>query len=82
MELAERFAPNDKPDRDGAPAIGAYLTDGATLFQVQRLVAGRSQGEFLMELQDCATLGLVLCPARPLPELGLRLVPGRPPPTA
>jgi hypothetical protein len=82
MELVERFGLDDEPDPDGAPAIGAYLTDGATLFQVQRLLAGRSRRELLMELQDCATLDLVLCPVRPLGELGLRLVPGEPSATA
>jgi hypothetical protein len=82
MELVERLGLNDKPDPDGAPAIGAYLTDGATLFQVQRLLAGRSRHALLMELQDCATLDLILCPVRPLAELGLRLVPWAPSPRA
>lgn len=82
MELAELFPPSDKRDLGSAPAIGAYLTDGATLFQVQRLLAGRSRREILMELQDCATLDLVLCPVRPLTELGLRLVSGTPAPAS
>jgi hypothetical protein len=78
MELVRRLALNDKPHADGAPAIGDYLTDGATLFQVQRLLGGRSRRALLMELQDCATLDLILCPVRPLTELGLRLVPWAP----
>lgn len=80
MELVELFALFDEHDCGDAPAIGAYLTDGATLFQVQRLLAGRSRREILMELQDCTTLDLVLCPVRPLAELGLRLVAATPSP--
>ncbi len=80
LELAQLFTLSDEPESGGAPAIGAYLTDGATLFQVQRLLSGRSRREILMELQDCATLDLVLCPVRPLNELGLRLVTGTPSP--
>jgi hypothetical protein len=44
-----------------APSLGTYLTDGFALFRVHDVLAGR--GELFLELEDCYTLDLVLCPA-------------------
>lgn len=45
-----------------APSVGAYLTDGRALFRVADALSSR--GELLLELEDCGTLELVLCPVR------------------
>lgn len=55
-----------------APSSGAYLTDEIGLFRV--VDAFSNAGELFMELENCATLGLVLCPARAVTQLGLRIV--------
>lgn len=55
-----------------SPPAGAYVTDGAALFRVEHPLVG--DGELLIELQDCYTLELVLCPASSLDILGLRTV--------
>ncbi len=36
--------------------------------------AERGPGELFLELENCTTLGLVLCPARTIAKLGLRMV--------
>jgi hypothetical protein len=55
-----------------APAIGGYVTDGIALFRVAHGLSNR--GELFLELEDCATFELVLCPARTIARLGLRAV--------
>lgn len=55
-----------------APPTGAYLTDEAGLFRVAD--AFSNAGELFLELENCTTLGLVLCPARTIAKLGLRVV--------
>jgi hypothetical protein len=55
------------------PHAGAYVTDGAALFRVEHLADG-VDGELLIELENCDTLELVLCPAKTLAALGLRTV--------
>jgi hypothetical protein len=55
-----------------APAAGAYLTDGGTLYRVAHLLSEGPGGETFLELEDCSTLELVLCPLRT--ALGLRAV--------
>lgn len=53
---------------------GAYLTDGKTLFRVERTLVDGPQSELFVELEDCATLELIFCSARAIAELGLRAV--------
>lgn len=62
--------------RQGAHALpdGAYLTDGKTLFRVERTLVDGPQGELFVELEDCATLELIFCSARSLAELDFRMV--------
>lgn len=55
-----------------APPTGAYLTDETGLFRVAD--AFSSSGELFLELENCTTLSLVLCPARTVASLGLRTV--------
>ncbi len=60
------------------PSItGTYLTDGRSLFRVQHAITeaeGLHLDEPLLELEDCATLELILCSAGALERLGLRPV--------
>ena len=56
---------------------GTYLTDGRSLFRVQHAITeadGLHLDEPLLELEDCATLELILCSADALERLGLRPV--------
>jgi hypothetical protein len=53
---------------------GAYLTDGRTLFRVERTLVDGPQGELFVELEDCGTLELIFCSARSIAELNLRSV--------
>jgi hypothetical protein len=55
-----------------APSTGAYITDGTGLFRVADAISTRS--ELFLELEDCRTLELILCPARTVARLGLRTV--------
>lgn len=55
-----------------APPTGAYLTDETGLFRVADVFS--NAGELFLELENCTTLGLVLCPARTVAKLGLRMV--------
>ncbi len=56
------------------PFEGGYLTDGETLFRIERMLVGDARGEVLIELEDCGTLELIVCSARLVGELGLRPV--------
>jgi hypothetical protein len=51
-----------------------YLTDGRALFHVERTLFDDHHGELLVELEDCATLELIVCSARSVAELGMRPV--------
>ena len=51
-----------------------YLTDGETLFHIERTLVDNPKGELLVELEDCGTLELIVCSARSVAELGLRPV--------
>jgi len=53
---------------------GAYLTDGKSLFRIERTVLDGPQNEVFVELEDCATLELIFCSARSISELELRTV--------
>jgi len=51
-----------------------YLTDGTMLFHVERTLLDDPHGELLVELEDCATLELIVCAAQSVAELGMRPV--------
>jgi hypothetical protein len=51
-----------------------YLTDGETLFHIERTLAEDPRGDTLVELEDCLTLELIVCSSRAVAELGLRPV--------
>jgi hypothetical protein len=57
-----------------APSHGAYITNGAKLFHVEHTLWDNIKGEPFLELEDCDTLEVVLCPAREVTALGLRSV--------
>jgi hypothetical protein len=57
-----------------APSPGAYLTDGAALSHVAHTISDTDSGELFLELEDCSTLEVVLCPARAVVGSGLRSV--------
>lgn len=60
------------------PLNSGYLTDGRALFHVERTLLDDPRGELLVELEDCATLELIVCSARSVAELGMRpVVPAR-----
>ena len=52
----------------------AVLTDGETLFRIERTLVEDARGDLLVELEDCGTLDLIVCSARLVGELGLRPV--------
>jgi hypothetical protein len=56
------------------PLSAGYLTDGRALFHVERTLLDDPHGELLVELEDCATLELIVCSARSVAELGMRPV--------
>jgi hypothetical protein len=56
------------------PFEGGYMTDGETLFHIERTLVKDGRGDLLVELEDCATLELIVCSARSVAELGLRPV--------
>jgi hypothetical protein len=57
-----------------APSPGTYLTDGGALFRVAHAITDNVKGELFLELEDCGTLEVVLCPARAVAASGLRSV--------
>ncbi|HEU0250351.1 MAG TPA: hypothetical protein VFR48_06475 [Solirubrobacteraceae bacterium] len=56
------------------PLESRYLTDGRALFHVERTLVDNPHGELLIELEDCATLELIVCSAKSVAELGMRPV--------
>jgi hypothetical protein len=56
------------------PVDGGYLTDGETLFRIERTLVEDAHGDLLVEIEDCVTLELIVCSARSVAELGLRPV--------
>jgi hypothetical protein len=54
--------------------LGAYVTDGRSLFRIEHAIFEGAGGDLLVELEDCRTLELILCPARALDGLRLRAV--------
>lgn len=65
-QAGDELAPN--------PLESGYLTDGRVLFHVERTLLDRPDGELLIELEDCATLELIVCSAKSVAELGMRPV--------
>lgn len=65
-QAGEELAPN--------PLHSGYLTDGRALFHVERTLLDNPHGELLIELEDCATLELIVCSAKSVAELGMRPV--------
>lgn len=51
-----------------------YVTDGRTLFHVERTLFDEDGDELLVELEDCATLELIVCSAHLVAGLGMRPV--------
>lgn len=51
-----------------------YLTDGKSLFHVERTLLDDPHGELLVELEDCATLEIIVCSAQVVAELDMRSV--------
>jgi hypothetical protein len=77
MELINRLPALLSPERtaacaatDAVPADGTYLTDGVTLLRVEGTFTAIA-GNPLVELEDCRTLEIILCPARRIARLGL-----------
>lgn len=66
--------PSQVSDLAGTPFDSGYLTDGETLFRIERTLMEDARGDLLVELEDCATLELIVCSARSVVELGLRPV--------
>ncbi|HWG09157.1 MAG TPA: hypothetical protein VN672_09130 [Solirubrobacteraceae bacterium] len=88
---AEGRAPSESGDARPTPAwspqtadevsllVGSYLTDGRSLYRVVHAITAGVDGDRLLELEDCRTLELALCPYHVLNQLSLRVV-GRTPP--
>lgn len=53
---------------------GSYLTDGKSLFRIERTVVDGPHGDLFVELEDCASLELIFCSVRSIAELDLRTV--------
>jgi hypothetical protein len=56
------------------PLEGRYVTDGASLFRVANAIRDTRRGELLLEIEDCRTLELTLCPADAVVLLELETV--------
>jgi hypothetical protein len=73
----QKDGPNRASDTGSPPVLavaGRYLTDGETLFHVERTLVENPRGELLLELEDCVTLELIVCSSGSVAELGLRPV--------
>jgi hypothetical protein len=57
-----------------SPSPGAYLTDEVALFRVAHAISDSASGELYLELENCSTHELVLCPARTVAGVGFRSV--------
>jgi hypothetical protein len=75
--LNQTDSPDETSSEAGSAAIlfdGGYITDGETLFHIERTLVEDARGDLLVELEDCATLELIVCSVRLVAELGLRSV--------
>lgn len=70
----DRWDPVGDGEAVAASTDRGYLTDGETLFHIERTLVNSPKGELLVELEDCGTLELIVCSARSVAELGLRPV--------
>ena len=75
VHLQERSRTADTEAR--LPCAGDYVTDGVALFYVESDRVRTSDGERLLELEDCRTLDLIVCTARAMARAGIRFVPPR-----
>ncbi len=64
----------DSPAAGWVPSGGSYLTDGTALFCVAQTLSDTTSGELFLELENCGTLDVVLCPVGSVREVGLRPV--------
>ncbi len=69
-----RQTPIAEQDTTWAPSGGAYLTDGAALFCVGHVLSDRANGELFLELENCDSGDVILCPSGAVSALGLRSV--------
>ncbi len=76
-----RLHQTDEPEQERSESDSStvlfdrgYLTDGKALFHIERTLVDDPHGELLVELEDCATLDLIVCSARAMVELGMRPV--------
>jgi hypothetical protein len=74
MHQTDSRETGDISQSPSVPFDGGYLTDGETLFRIERTLVEDAHGDLLVELEDCATLELIVCAARSVAELGLRPV--------
>jgi hypothetical protein len=56
------------------------VTDGTSLFRVEHGALEDGSGEHLIELENCSTLEIILCPARAVGVPRLRVVTPTPQP--
>lgn len=71
---ADSSGTNAADDPSSIPLGGGYVTDGETLFHIERTLVEDMRGDLLVELEDCATLELIVCSTRAMAHLGLRPV--------
>lgn len=80
MGRVEQSDSQDRASGEGASSLsptpfeGGYMTDGEKLFHIERTLVEDGRGDLLVELEECATLELIVCSARSVAELGLRPV--------
>ncbi len=55
----------------GELLVGAYVTDGSSLFRVAQTIADGRTGNLLVELEDCRTYEVIICSAAALSDLRL-----------
>lgn len=61
--LDAHSAPEETDATVCAPPPGTYLTDGEAHFWVAHTLADPLSSDLFLELEDCRTLEVVLCPA-------------------
>lgn len=54
--------------------VGLYLTDGSALFHVQQVISDLCGDATLVELENCGTLELIVCPRGTLDDGKLRRI--------
>jgi hypothetical protein len=74
VRQTDRQDSDSKAETAHVPLDRGYLTDGISLFHVERTLVDNPRGELLIELEDCLTMELIVCSARSVAELGMRPV--------